>query len=1651
MLTKDTMKGGTLKDIMLGGDADDDMQGDDGQFFVTIGPLNDVMLGGKGDDTMRGGRGNDLMIGQDGKDTMEGDDGSVQVSIVDLGILNDMMFGSDGIDTMSGHAGSDLIFGNQGNDVIHGGGGLLDLEFGNSGDDDIDGQAGVDMAFGGPGHDTITGDDHPDILFGQEDSDVIDGNAGLDWIFGGGGDDQLHGSGGFDLMFGNPGDDWMHGDDGPDFIVGNNGNDMMSGDDGVDFLFGRDGMDVVHGDSDRDFAWGGNDSDKVHGDLWKDFVFGGDGDDEVHGGEGRDFVYGNASQDCVFGNEEDDRLFGGTGNDYIYGGDGDDRMRGDRRIASFSDGDDVMWGENGDDRMRGNEGNDQMDGGAGNDRIRGRKGQDTIYGREGNDRIWGGDNSDTIDAGSGADVVRGGADDDTIYGGTEVDKIRGGRGVDTLYGGSPLGVAQNNDDVVRGNAGSDTAEDRDGPDAFGGSIPHSSCSEIHGFKWYDTDNDGVRDDNEPLVSGVTILLDRNNDGTVDDSTMTMMDNPATHDDETGMYWFPNLVPGTYAISEVLTGNLAQTYPYPQSAHVVAVAPGQALEGINFGNIQGASIHGQKWNDLNANGMHDPNEPGLDGWLIRLYDSAGNLVRTSETMSMDLDHNGSINPITEQGIYWFANLRPGTYTVREASRPGWQQNFPGTVVTGVGTLFGVAPFGAQSHLVRINPLTGASTDVGATGVMMLGLGYSTNSNSILGVPAPTSGTVNTLYALNPLTGQATPQGNTVLSGLNIEGGFGIAAGASTGFYTSAGRLYEINLVTGAIVGSKPLVLGVNQDPLSPQVNIDGLDFLSGTLYGILTEDNGALGDALDDYLIKINTATGLITPVGHLGIDLKILAGLAADQTFSTLYASGNTVSGVETLYRVSHITGTATAIGPTGLSDLSGLTYVPSLSFPADHQVTVVSGQALQGVNFGNQISSETPGSIHGQKFHDLDANGIKGPQEPGLDNWEITIYDGTGNPIDVQLTHSMDRNGDGKVDSFTEKGLYWFEGLHAGNYVVTETIQEPWQISTPAMGSHSVNLTFGQTLDKVDFGNFLFGSIHGKKGDDLNRNDEFDKGTVTLTAGKDETFLDPLEPTSPHANLVAAFPGVVQRPYDDATTISNKYFLESLSLPSSVVGIRSATLMVRARPTSNGGSIDDTISIGVWGGTSSAADRTSSFFGAPHPGALLPGTPWNQATYPTGNMFTISLPPNVISALEAYRRLDVVIEDDTNVDFVKLVVEYSEPCPPDWEIRLDGVDGMGNSVSRVTHTMFDDPATPQNEEGMYWFDNLKPGNYVVRETLKPGWMFVLPGNGTRPVSLTSGKHEIGIDFLNRTRYRGFGNTNPATLGFPNLAAQFTHFMVMAGNINANVITFGGLTGTISPNQFLASHGVRFENTGTSSVLAEGSAAIEDLDGYDGIYEASGDNIYLVYPNHVAPFTILFDEPVSAVGSFFATGKEGSVSDLTISAYDSVGNLLTSFEANVSVFADPDNREGFWAVESTTGAEIAKVTIKNKNTVDFGNALILDNIQWVQSEQLLGDYDRNGIVDTADYIVWRNATGQGGVPPFSGADGNGDGMINQNDYDVWKANFGRTQPPTVVSDADPGDYDRNGIVDAADYLIWRNALAKAELPFLAEQMLMATA
>jgi hypothetical protein len=80
-----------------------------------------------------------------------------------------------------------------------------------------------------------------------------------------------------------------------------------------------------------------------------------------------------------------------------------------------------------------------------------------------------------------------------------------------------------------------------------------------------------------------------------------------------------------------------------------------------------------------------------------------------------------------------------------------------------------------------------------------------------------------------------------------------------------------------------------------------------------------------------------------------------------------------------------------------------------------------------------------------------------------------------------------------------------------------------------------------------------------------------------------------------------------------------------------------------------------------------------------------------------------------------------------------------------------------------------------------------------------------------------------------------------------------------------------------------------------------------------------------------------------------------------------------------------------------------------------------------GDYNQNGVVDAADYVVWRK-TLTNNVVPYSGADGDGDGVVDDDDYGVWRAHFGQTLGAGSGADAHVAESLRDSVASVSERL-----------------------
>jgi hypothetical protein len=189
-------------------------------------------------------------------------------------------------------------------------------------------------------------------------------------------------------------------------------------------------------------------------------------------------------------------------------------------------------------------------------------------------------------------------------------------------------------------------------------------------KYNDLNKDGMRDDNEPFMTGWVI--------NVYDEGGQLVDSQATFEDQYGYIGYVWQIPGgKYTICESLQNqggweNTQAGYQKPgtQDGNEVCTdqmtfEPGSDWT-ILFGNYRDPILRVRKYNDLNNSGTRDDGEPWLPGWTIKVYDDQDVLVDAQQT-----DADG-----------WYVwNVPPGTYYACEVPQGGWMNTQAGNLKPG----------------------------------------------------------------------------------------------------------------------------------------------------------------------------------------------------------------------------------------------------------------------------------------------------------------------------------------------------------------------------------------------------------------------------------------------------------------------------------------------------------------------------------------------------------------------------------------------------------------------------------------------------------------------------------------------------------------------------------------------------------------------------------------------------------------------------------------------------------------------------------------------------------------------------------------------------------------------------------------------------------
>ncbi len=604
-------------------------------------------------------------------------------------------------------------------------------------------------------------------------------------------------------------------------------------------------------------------------------------------------------------------------------------------------------------------------------------------------------------------------------------------------------AAGDNQDGTQGSAG-----DLNGNNTidFGFIAPIS----IGSFVWNDADGDGVQDAGEAGIENATVALlveDPNNAGVF--IAATDIDNASVTNATTGangLYEFDNLPPGNYKVrvtpptgfdpspvqdgannsdtqaSDELDSNIntnatgltVGTYESgeftltsgdePNEADAAAGDDQDATAGspddlsgnmtVDFGFVTPVSIGSFVWEDLDVDGVQDAGEPGIVNATVALLvedpNNAGAFIAAT-----DID-NASVTNVTTgaDGLYEFDNLPPGDYRVRVTPPSGFVATPTQDTAANSDTL---ASDELDSNIAS-EPVTGTFESETFT---LNSLGEPEESDAAAG------------------DGQDGTTGSNEDRSGNMTVDFGFVAPMSLGSFVwqdTDGDGVQDAGEPG--IGNASVALLV-EDPNNAGAFIAATDITGAAVTNVTTSATGVyefINLPPGDYRVRVTPPAGFVeSPAQDTANNSDTLASDELDSNIASEPAAGTYESGTFTLSEGDEPNESDAAAGD-------------------NQDGTQGSAGDLNGnntIDFG----FIAPISIGSFVFNDANGDGTQDATELGIVNATVDLFVENGSGIFIAAT---DLNG-AAVGTITTlaNGLYEFSNLPPGNYQV--------QVSPPA------------------------------------------------------------------------------------------------------------------------------------------------------------------------------------------------------------------------------------------------------------------------------------------------------------------------------------------------------------------------------------------------------------------------------------------------------------------------------------------------------------------------------------------------------------------------------------------------------------------------------
>ena len=547
--------------------------------------------------------------------------------------------------------------------------------------------------------------------------------------------------------------------------------------------------------------------------------------------------------------------------------------------------------------------------------------------------------------------------------------------------------------------------------------------------WNDADGDGIQDDGEAGIGGVTVELRDAGTGTLVATTTTAAD---------GSYRFDLLLPDTYRVVVTDTGNVLTSYTQTgdpdevgtcatcDEESTVALASGQSRLDVDFGyrNPALADISGTVFEDTDRDGVHDdPPETGIQRVTVELWhdvDGDGILEATDELVATTIT-DGS-------GNYAFPDLPNDDYLVVVSDREGVLTDYELT-----------------SGLDQI-PVTLAGSDV-----TDVDFGY---------IRDQATGAIGDFVWLDADRDGVQDGAEVGLAGVDLDlyldDGDGVFnAGSDTLVASTTTGLDGLYRFSGLAAGqyfvdldATTLPSGVSATPgTSDPTALISLS--SGEVYLEADFGYGSTGPlaAIGDFVWYDADSDGLQDPgeLGISGVTITLVGPGCAPCTTMTDGTGGYLFSGLAVgSYTVTVDTSTLPAGYNTSPTNIGNTDYTIVLDGTSD----------VLTADWG--FDGGTVGTIGDTVFLDVDGDGTQDAGDDGIAGVTINLLDSTGTTI--LATTVTDANGG-----------YDFAGLPAGTYLVDVTdtagLLAGLNLTAGSDPTAAIVLAAGQDYNDADFG----------------------------------------------------------------------------------------------------------------------------------------------------------------------------------------------------------------------------------------------------------------------------------------------------------------------------------------------------------------------------------------------------------------------------------------------------------------------------------------------------------------------------------------------------------------------------------------------------------